>query len=250
MFACCAAALPCAAPAAAENLGAHICKPRAVALPDALRNAPEGPDASFAAEADEIESRGGTLRLRGNARMLQGARGLFAEEILYDRAARRAEAAGDVALYTARGDALRAERAEVNLDDFSGEARGVRIALAAAPPGESGGEVLLRARASASRVQLESDSVQHLENARMSNCVQDARPAGRQDVVLGAKRITLDHARGLGTAKSMTLKFKRVPIFYFPRVTFPSTTAAAAVFCFPRPATPTAPARCWRRRST
>ena len=233
MFACCAAALPCAAPAAAENLGAHICKPRAVALPDALRNAPDGPDASFAAEADEIESRGGTLRLRGNARMLQGARGLFAEEILYDRAARRAEAAGEVALYTARGDALRAERAEVNLDDFSGEARGVRIALAAAPPGESGGEVLLRARASASRVQLESDSVQHLENARMSNCVQDARPAGRQDVVLGAKRITLDHARGLGTAKSMTLKFKRVPIFYFPRVTFPINDRRRSGFLFP-----------------
>ncbi|MGR3984052.1 MAG: LPS assembly protein LptD [Gammaproteobacteria bacterium] len=247
MFTCCAATFTCAAaPAApladdqAAFAGAHVCKPRVIALPAELRAAPA---AQFELAADEIESRDDTLRFRGNARAVQGARGLFAREIIYHRAARRAEAAGGAALYTARGDVLRAERVEMNMDDFSGEARDVRIAIAAAD-GETGNDdgnddgaaprrVALFARARASRVAFAGEAMQRLENARLSGCVHDARPVGQQDVVLSAKQITLDHARGFGTAKSMTLKFKRVPIFYFPVVTFPINRQRKTGFLFP-----------------
>ncbi|MGR3913836.1 MAG: LPS assembly protein LptD, partial [Gammaproteobacteria bacterium] len=254
MSVCCAATFTCAAaqPAAHDDeiafAGAQLCKPHEIALPAELRAAP---DAQFEIEADALESRDDTLWLRGNAHVRQGARGLFAQEIIYHRAARRAEAGGDVALYNARGDVLRAARLQMELDDFAGEARDVRIAFAAGAAdgddenenesqnknntGDAPRKVALFARATAERVAF-GETMQRMDNVRMSTCVhaaQDARPIARRDVVLSAKQVTLDHARGFGTAKSMTLKFKRVPIFYFPSVTFPINSQRKTGFLFP-----------------
>src|SRR5690606_7766543 len=67
-----------------------------------------------------------------------------------------------------------------------------------------------------------------LEKARLTAC-----RTGQDSVYLNAREVTLDHATGVGEAKHMSVRFFRVPIFYFPRVTFPINGERKTGFLFP-----------------
>jgi len=91
---------------------------------------------AFVFEAGRIVSGEAEIVLDGGARIVRGARGLFAERIVYRRATAVAVATGGVAYYPASGGRITADTLTLNLHTWAGEAQGVSIAIARAksPP--------------------------------------------------------------------------------------------------------------------
>lgn len=249
-------------PAVGEQVdfaGAEICRPGLLNIPAELKAAAGGgADLPIHIEADSIETEeNNTVILRGNAEVVQGARALYAERIVYHRDTYRANATGGVVLYTAGGDEIRAQALDLEVDTFVGKGSGVHIKIADDDPfgrededyrsggytifspfdgpvqpavGERRGDgnTYARARAAARSVDFEGGDFQRLKNVTMTTCAE-----GNEDVLLSAKEIELDHAAGVGSAKSMTVKFKQTPIFYFPTATFPINDRRKTGFLFP-----------------
>ena len=219
-----------------EFAGAEICRPGLIGVPAELKAASGGAGLPIHIEADSIEtSADNTVILRGSAEVVQGARGVYAERIVYHRDTYRANATGGVVFYTAGGDEIRAEALDFEVDTFVGKGSGVRIKIAdddrphdGQNDAQNDGKVYARARGSAQNVDFEGGDFQRLENVTMTTCAE-----GNDDVLLSAREIELDHAAGVGTAKSMTVKFKQIPIFYFPIATFPINDQRKTGFLFP-----------------
>ena len=241
---CCAAtftwsAAPAQSPtldAQVEFAGAEICRPGLINVPATLKAASGGTGLPIHIEADSIETEAdNTVILRGSAEVVQGARGVYAERIVYYRDTYRANATGGVVFYTAGGDEIRAEVLDFEVDTFVGNGSGVRIKIAdddrphdGQNDAQNDGKVYARARGSAQNVDFEGGDFQRLENVTMTTCAE-----GNDDVLLSAREIELDHVAGVGTAKSMTVKFKQIPIFYFPIATFPINDQRKTGFLFP-----------------
>jgi len=241
-----------------------VCLPGFVDVPRELRDAPQGnaDDQPVEIEADSIEaSDGNRAVLSGNAQILQGNRGVYADRIEYNQETYQATATGDVKLYTPNGDEIRAESMNLEVDTFIGDAEEVSIQIVDTQPeflsrrGESFVEdysvfapfrnridpnseddeeedsekkFYQRARASGESMQFEGKDFERLQNAVMTTC-----PVGNEDVSLSARELELDHATGIGTAKSMVVRLKNVPIFYFPSVSFPINDERKTGFLFP-----------------
>ncbi len=250
-----------------------VCLPGFVDVPRELRDAPQGnaDDQPVAIEADSIEaSDGDRAVLKGNAQIIQGNRGVYADRIEYNQETYQAHASGDVKLYTPNGDEIRAESMNLEVDTFIGDAENVSIQIVDTQPefltrrGESFDEdysvfapftnridpkladededdseadgkkkkkdkkYYHRARASGETMQFEGKDFERLQNAVMTTC-----PVGNEDVSLAARELELDHATGIGTAKNMVVRFKNVPIFYFPSVSFPINDERKTGFLFP-----------------
>ena len=94
---------------------------------------PEPPraDAPVSFRADSLtHSRDGkTVTATGNVEMVQGGRVLRAQKVVYDRAADRARASGDVVILDPEGDVFQADILEVSGDLKDGVAEGIRIRL-------------------------------------------------------------------------------------------------------------------------
>ncbi|MDD9857759.1 MAG: LPS assembly protein LptD [Gammaproteobacteria bacterium] len=211
--------------------------PDLIEIPSELRSAPPaGQSASLPIriEADRIEVEdGNTVILHGNARVMRGRRGLYAERIEYDRDASRARARGNVVFYTARGDEVRADALDLEVNTWTGEAAAVAVKIADREATESlraggGAPLLARARGRAQSMRLEGADTQRLTGVSMTTC-----EPGNRAVVLNAREMVFDHARGFGTAKSVTVRLKGVPIFYFPTLTFPISDKRKTGFLFP-----------------
>ncbi len=241
---------------------AQICQPDVINVPDSIRTAAIGSASELPTqiEADEIEVENETQLaiLTGNAQILQGNRGVYADKMIYDQAAYKADAEGNVRFYTSNGDEIIAESLSFEVDTFIGEATGVKLKIADTSPEyqhrkhrnfyesysmfaplrtprtvpqptlNNGDTVYARARATAAKIEFEGEDYEKLSNVTMSTCVE-----GNDDVLLVAKEIELDHVEGIGRAKSMKVKFKGVPIFYFPSVTFPINDERKTGFLFP-----------------
>lgn len=241
-----------------------VCAPGLIDVPQLLRDAPPGDpdDQPTAIEADQIEAgEGSTITLKGNAQVVQGNRGVYADEIVYDQEAYQATASGNVKFYTSNGDEIRAESMNLEVDTFIGDAENVSVKMVDTNPGfldrrsrdfvedysvfapfrrnvnldlqnrsgKSKEKVYYqRARATGQSMQFQGKDFEVIQNAEMTTC-----PDGNQDVVLRAKELELDHATGIGTAKNMTVRLKNVPIFYFPKVSFPINDERKTGFLFP-----------------
>ena len=243
--------------------GADICVPDIIAIPQVLQDAPDLPDDELPTnvEADGIETVGGSdqLKLVGNAQVIQGNRGVFAEQIEFDQETYMAGARGGVTFYTGNGDEISAEELEMEVDTFIGSASNVSMHIADTSPYYTTREhyrfqetysiiapfrnqetrvkppqvlnkdkTFAKARATAEKLEFEGKDYQLLHGATMSTCTE-----GNDDILLTAKEIELDHATGTGSAENMTVRFKNVPIFYFPKVTFPINDERKTGFLFP-----------------
>ena len=93
---------------------------------------------------------------------------------------------------------------------------------------EDSQERQLLIRGIADSVSLESGVFQFMK-AEFTNC-----PEGNRDVVLSSPDIQLDANTGFGRARKATLKFKNVPIFYFPVLIFPILDERLSGFLFPK----------------
>ncbi|WP_423906245.1 LPS-assembly protein LptD [Candidatus Spongiihabitans sp.] len=255
--------------------GIDICKPGRIDVPLALKEAPAGDQSELPIrmEADQLEaespglikngrSKNGLIKLSGKAQVVQGNRGVYADEITYDQDTDQATASGNIKFYTSRGDEVLADSLDLEVPAFTGSAQNARIKFAHGFDGsphhterqhedyvedysmlapfrnkvsqtEAPEEIMddntyVRARATADTIEFEGADYERLHNATFSSC-----EPGNDDVLLIAREIELDHAAGIGTAKSMKVKFKNVPIFYFPRVSFPINNQRKTGFLFP-----------------
>ena len=242
-----------------------ICQPDTIEVPVALKEFPAGEPGQqpINAEADEMQSSGDDeVQFDGNVRIVQGGQGIFADRAVYNRKTDFLEAEGNVRVYTSDGDELKAETVELEVDTFSGTVHnaGMRFAdshpvfisrqharfeedyslfapftnkVPAAHRAQDDVPVQdpvshVRARATAASIELQGGDYQVMHDVVLTNCEE-----GNRSVELAAKRIQLDHVRGTGTGKSMMVRFKKVPILYFPILSFPIDDRRKTGFLFP-----------------
>ena len=92
---------------------------------------------------------------------------------------------------------------------------------------EDSSQIRLLARAISESLKFEF-GVFMLKQATFTHC-----PENNSDVLLVSPDIQLDTNTGFGKARHATLKFKNVPIFYFPVLMFPITNKRESGFLFP-----------------
>lgn len=216
---------------------------------------------------------GSTLVLRGNAQVIQGPQAIFAEEIIYNKDDYSLNARDNVIIYTPGGDRMESAELMLEMETFIGQADTVDFQLGSRSSNkkkrrimDSGdtrqgafslggmeevswfsdddafnveeeedeeqvvdrGPVRAEMRGEAEKLFFEGQDRQRLQGTRVTSC-----PEGKDSVLLTASEITLDHASGIGTGKHMTVRFFKVPIFYFPRATFPINDERKTGFLFP-----------------
>ncbi len=238
----------------------NICSPDRIDIPSALKDAPAGDpnEQPTLIKADEVESEPNVIRLSGNAQATQGKRGIYAEQITYDKRSNQATATHNVRFYTARGDEVLADSLHLQMDTATGVAQNVRAqfvdelppqtsrthhnyledysllapfrnkGLPATEPSTTDNQTYVRFRATADRIEFDGVEHERLYNTRFSSCTR-----GNEDVVLQAKEIELDYTAGVGTAKSIVVKFKRIPLLYLPIASFPITSKRKSGFLIP-----------------
>ena len=149
--------------------GADICSPDSIQLPPQLRAAG---DAEIHLEADSLTADEARIVLQGDAEIVQGRRGLFAEKMVYDRQSERVHAAGEVTFYSENGDQIRADELDLAMHDYIGRGKNVRLKIADVAAVTGGINMTpVRARAAAKSVDFDGADYQQLHAVRLTNCV-------------------------------------------------------------------------------
>lgn len=220
-----------------------------IQLPEVLKSAPKGnlEDQDIGIEGDQMDLDGkDKVTMKGNAQIVQGRRGVFADSIIYNQSNYQAELEGNVIYFSEEGDELKAETMQMEIDTFIGEAGNAEMRLAErnkprrkasvnyvedysilAPftrpddlliiPDEDVDKDAPRVgtRVWAEKIELEGEDFQRVHQARVTLCAEG------EDVMILGDEIELDQTEGIGYAKNVIVKFKGVPILYAPRFSFP-----------------------------
>ncbi len=241
-----------------------VCLPDEMTLPKGFELMEDGADVvelPIELEADTIESPDGdTVILSGNAIVQQGPQSITADKLQFDNQTYQLDAEGNVVFFTPSGDKLIADsmglevetrlgsaespqfwiaereakkkrRKVTLLDDFGGaneEYEEEESEEEKSKPEPSEGTVYISARGEAERMFFEGHERERLQDVRITSCVE-----GQDDVYVTAKEMVLDHGTGIGTAKHLKVRFFNIPIFYFPRASFPITSERKTGFLFP-----------------
>lgn len=237
------------ASAAGDDLGfadRSVCLAPIIELPAVLKAAPKGDPAEqdIAVEGDQLELEGkDRVTMQGNAQIIQGRRGVFADKIVYDQQTYFAELDGNVVYYSAAGDELKTDSMRMEIDTFIGEAGKAEIRMAdrqqlrktakvnyledysiLAPfkhipdevaPSQDGDEPRVSNRVWAEKVEIEGEDFQRVHRAKITRCPNS------EDVLISGDEIELDQGEGVGNAKNVVVRFKGVPILWAPRLSFP-----------------------------
>lgn len=239
--------------------GYCVCKPDVLDFP-ASSGEPDGNGVfPISLEADNMDSVGKeVVILKGNAEMRQGRQSISADELRYYRETDQAEGKGNVVIRSENGDWFKSDEANVHAPTHVGEVSNVEYKLAQRLGGlrdnsnrddnvAAGDDFILgddaatsdtvskdensvnvAARGDASKAYLEGEGLIRLENVTYTSCQQ-----GRDDVLINAKELELDQVAGFGTATKATVRFKNVPIFYVPKMTFPINDERKTGLLFP-----------------
>lgn len=169
-------------------------------------------------EADEVEADGDDLvMLTGNAEVTQGRQTIVADQLQYYRESERVVANGSVEMISENGDYLSSKSIDVHVPTQIGSLTDAEFKLAKSLKRANGiDKVEIQSRGSASEINLEGEGLVRLDNAEYTTC-----PEGNDSVIIAAKELTLDQIGGVGTARNATIRFKGIPVFYFPYVSFP-----------------------------
>lgn len=210
------------------NAAQQACKPDVISRPKPAQPGPEGIPIEL--EGDQVESvKEEVVRLRGNATMKHGAEAMSGDELTYFRNTDEVEAKGDVTMYSRDGDRVKTEHLKIQVGTHIGEASEVEYRLAhREQPNKDPEKANIRARGSAEKVYFEGHDVTRLEDVVYTTCNE-----GKDDVMVYASELTIDQGSGVGTAKNIKVRFKKVPIFYFPWLSFPISDERKTGFLFP-----------------
>lgn len=168
-------------------------------------NAQLTPDLSFV-ESDDAEYNrlDNSAYLSGNVEINQRGQRLIAEDVLYSIGDHSATLKKSI-FYQNKAFRAIAETGEINLKTRQGTFHKVEYRI---PTG--------RARGTAKTAELKGKGLATFENLTYSTCKPN-----QNDWVLSAGTLDIDQAEGVGIAHSAKLKFKGVPIFYTPYLSFP-----------------------------
>jgi LPS-assembly protein len=241
--------VPNSAVAAGDDIGfanKAVCVAPIIQIPELLKSAPEGAleDQEIGLEGDSMDLQGkNKITMTGNAQVVQGARGVFADRIVYDQESYHADLNGNVTYFSEHGDEIKTDTMRLDIDTFIGDTGKAQMRLAdrgrvpkkasinyvedyslLAPfsiprdfveQEESEDGPRVENRIWADKIEIEGESFQHLTNAKITRC-----PEG-EDVAIYGDEIDLDRVEGVGYAKNVTVKFKGVPILWAPAFSFP-----------------------------
>lgn len=177
---------------------------------------PADPDATFvtADSADMVE--GGVSVLTGNVIIDRGGEQINADKVSYDQPRQIIEAEGDVRYWNdgfyASGDrgtlSLQSEQSTLENASFT--------------------DLPSHGRGTAEHVELTGQDLVNARKATYTTC-----NPGSADWLLTASRIKLDRAEDVGTARNVWVKFKKVPVFYSPWLSFPLSDKRKTGFLVP-----------------
>ncbi|MCY4149842.1 MAG: LPS assembly protein LptD [Gammaproteobacteria bacterium] len=214
-------------------------------------------DGSVLIEADSVVSDGqGNWVADGHVHVRNAHDGIFADRAEFSEANRIARFFGNVLLYTKDGHPLSAENMQIDIDMFKGammDNAQIHIVERASsmqrqnrtsqsdsslfsdgqdnqrPWSQSNSNYQFWAKAIADKIEINGENYHVFHNAVMTAC-----PGDDPDVTLMASQVELDHERRQGRAQNLVVRFKNVPIFFFPKVYFPISSERMTGFLFPR----------------
>jgi LPS-assembly protein len=194
------------------------CVPSEIQFASPLLTADSDGDFPISLEADNVESEGDDLvTLTGNAEITQGRQTVVADKLQYFRQSERVVAQGSVEMISEKGDYLASDAIDVHVPTQIGTLKNSQFKLARAINSADGVDtVQIESRGSAELVSLEGEGFMRLEKANYSTC-----PEGNESVVIGARSLELDRSAGVARARGATIRFKGIPIFYTPYISFP-----------------------------
>lgn len=154
--------------------------------------------------------------LTGNVDIVKDNQRLLADRVIYDKQKDRADAEGNVLLLQ-EGIQIKGTRGYKQIEGEQAEFENARFLI----PERNG-------RGSADTIFVENAEQTHLTSTSYSTC-----PPGNQDWELRADKLKLDKQEGTGTARDVSLRFKRVPFFYTPYMSFPIDDRRKSGFLLP-----------------
>ncbi len=175
------------------------------------------PVAGIHAQADRVSMmQGGISHLQGNARVRQLDRLLEADELFYNQRTDTAYTPG---------------RAYFQSPRIGVHGRNARYQLHASKGSIDDAHYTLpkrNARGTARRVNMKSANITELRGATYTTC-----PPGHTNWLLSGSRVWLNQKADEGTALNALLRFKGIPIFYSPFLTFPISNRRKSGFLIP-----------------
>jgi len=158
------------------------------------------------AEADSVEYNRiqNTAHLKGHVEINQNNQQLLAQDVIYDISNQKATLKQPL-FYQNKAFRATAQQGEINLKNHQGEFKEINYRL-----------IKEHARGTAQSAQLKGKQLAEFKNLTYSTC-----PPNKDDWVLSAKKLQIDQKEGVGIAHSAKLKFKGVPVFYSPYLSFP-----------------------------
>lgn len=203
--------------AACKGIGC-VCKPSEIQFASPILEAGENGKFPISLEADDVEAQGEDLvTLTGNAEVSQGRQTIVADQLKYYRATDRVVANGSVEMISENGDYLASDSIDVHAPTQIGQLKNTQFKLAQSISTKEGIDtVAIGARGSADVVNLEGEGLIRLENASYTTCNE-----GDDDVLISAGELELDKNAGIGKARNATIRFKGIPVFYMPYLSFP-----------------------------
>jgi LPS-assembly protein len=174
------------------------------------------PEAVHVSADDADFAEGGVSTLTGNVEVQRGDRQLLADQVTYNEASEVLEATGNVHFWD-EGVYLAGDRGRMEFQSDVTEAEGASYLV-----------LEEHAHGSAGHVRLTGEDLLAVRNSTYSTC-----NPGEEDWILSASEIKLDKRKDVGTARNALVKFKKIPIFYSPYLTFPLSDARKSGFLVP-----------------
>ena len=205
------------ASAACKGIGC-VCTPSEIQFASPVLAPGENGKYPISLEADNIEAQGeDVVSLSGNAEVIQGRRTIVADKLDYYRGTERVVASGNVEIISDNGDYLSSDSIDVIAPTQIGQLTNTDFKLARSISSAEGVDtVQIDSRGTAGIVNLEGEGLIRLKDAQYTNCNE-----GNNSVMIGARELELDRNAGVGKAKNAVVRFKGVPIFYAPYISFP-----------------------------
>lgn len=186
-------------------------------IPEVLPFAASLTQGSVGVLAPQIDlSQAGLSIFSGGVDISQHGQRMIADAVTLNRQTNIATATGQVRFFSPQltVDAVSAEM------DLSGET--VDISMLDYWLGRGAG------RGTADNARRTGDRLTDLQSVIFTTC-----PKGVSDWQIGASNIQLNHEAGRGSARNLTLKFKKVPLLYLPYSTFPMDDRRQSGFLLP-----------------
>lgn len=168
-------------------------------------------------QSDNIEFNEKNIsRFSGNVIIQQNDKRIETEQAEYEKKTEQVEAEGNVR-FTSSSIQIQSETAHFNLKSDQAilnkaEYQGVNT----------------RIRGEASKIEIKDQDITELSDATFTTCEKEST-----DWLLSASKMTFDNKSRQGHASNVVIRFKDVPIFYFPYLRFPLGEDRLSGFLFP-----------------